>query len=59
MEDALSHISALDREIILALKADGRSVAEVAEELSMTKTAVRVRAYRALRKLRKILMEGL
>jgi RNA polymerase sigma-70 factor, ECF subfamily len=59
LEHALSHISSLDREIILALKADGRSVAEVAEELSMTKTAVRVRAYRALRKLRKILMEEL
>jgi RNA polymerase sigma-70 factor, ECF subfamily len=59
LDHALSQLPALDREIVLALKADGRSVAEVAQELAMTKTGVRVRAHRALKKLRKILMEDL
>jgi RNA polymerase sigma-70 factor, ECF subfamily len=56
---ALSQLSALDREIVLSLKADGKAVAEVARELAMTKTRIRVRAHRALKKLRKILMENL
>jgi RNA polymerase sigma-70 factor, ECF subfamily len=59
LQHALSQLPALDREIVLALKADGRSVAEVAKELSMTKTGIRVRAHRAIRKLRRILMEDL
>ena len=59
LQHALSHLSALDREIVLALKADGQSVAEVAQELAMTKTGIRVRAHRALKKLRRILMEDL
>jgi RNA polymerase sigma-70 factor, ECF subfamily len=59
LRHALSQLSALDREIILALKADGRTVAEVARELSMTKTGIRVRAHRALKKMRKTLMEDL
>lgn len=59
LEQALSRISALDREIILALNVDGKSVEEVAGEFSMTKIAVRVRAYRARKKLCKILMEEL
>jgi RNA polymerase sigma-70 factor (ECF subfamily) len=59
LRHALLQLPALDREIVLALKADGRSVAEVAKELSMTKTGIRVRAHRALKKLRKTLMENL
>jgi RNA polymerase sigma-70 factor (ECF subfamily) len=59
LHHALSRLPALDREIVLALKADGRSVAEVAQELAMTKTGIRVRAHRALKKLRRILMEDL
>ena len=59
LRHALSQLPALDREIVLALKADGRSVAEVAQELAMTKTGIRVRAHRALKKLRRILMEDL
>ena len=59
LQFALSQLPALDREIVLALKADGQSVAEVAKGLSMTKTGIRVRAHRALKKLRKILMEDL
>jgi RNA polymerase sigma-70 factor (ECF subfamily) len=57
LQHALSQLPALDREIVLALKADGQSVAEVAQELAMTKTGIRVRAHRALKKLRRILME--
>jgi RNA polymerase sigma-70 factor (ECF subfamily) len=59
LHHALAQLPALDREIVLALKADGRSVADVAKELSRTKTGIRVRAHRALKKLRKILMEDL
>ena len=59
LRQALSQLPARDREIILALKADGQSVAEVAQGLAMTKTGVRVRAHRALKKLRRILMENL
>jgi RNA polymerase sigma-70 factor (ECF subfamily) len=59
LQHALAQLPALDREIVLALKADGQSVAEVAQELAMTKTGIRVRAHRALKKLRKILMEDL
>jgi RNA polymerase sigma-70 factor (ECF subfamily) len=59
LQHALSQLPALDREIVLALKADGRSVADVAKELSRTRTGIRVRAHRALKKLRKILMEDL
>jgi RNA polymerase sigma-70 factor, ECF subfamily len=59
LQHALSQLPALDREIVLALKADGQSVAEVAQELAMTKTGIRVRAHRALKKLRRILMEDL
>jgi RNA polymerase sigma-70 factor (ECF subfamily) len=59
LHHALSQLPALDREIVLALKADGRSVADVAKELSRTKTGIRVRAHRALKKLRKTLMENL
>jgi RNA polymerase sigma-70 factor (ECF subfamily) len=59
LQHALSQLPALDREIVLALKADGRSVAEVAKDLSMTKTGIRVRVHRALKKLRKTLMEDL
>lgn len=59
LDYALSQISALDREIFLALNVDGRSIAEVAKDLSMTRIAVRVRAHRARKKLRKVLMEEL
>ena len=59
LEFALRRIAPRDRVILLATKVDGRSVAEIARELAMTRTAVRVRAHRALRKLRKILREAL
>lgn len=57
LERALGRISALDREIVLGLSAEGRSVAEIAGELSMTPTTVRVRAHRARKRLARILTE--
>jgi RNA polymerase sigma-70 factor (ECF subfamily) len=57
LEHALGRISPRDREIVLGLSAEGRSVAEMAEELSMTPTTVRVRAHRARKKLVRILTE--
>lgn len=57
LQRALARLSPLDREIVLGLSAEGRSVAEVASELSMTNIAVRVRAHRARRKLVRLLTE--
>ncbi len=57
LERALAVLSPLDREILLALKADGRPVAEVANDLEMTAVAVRVRLYRARLRVKKALLE--
>jgi RNA polymerase sigma-70 factor (ECF subfamily) len=57
LERALSKLAPLDREILLALKADGRPVAEVARDLEMTAVAVRVRLFRARARVRKALVE--
>ena len=54
---ALARISPLDREILLSVKAEGKSVADVAAELGMSAVSVRVRLHRARMKLKKILME--
>jgi RNA polymerase sigma-70 factor, ECF subfamily len=50
---AMSELSALDREIILMLSADGLASHEVATILGLSPTAVRSRASRARTKLRK------
>ncbi len=57
LERALARIPALDREIVLGLSMEGKSVADVAAELAMAPTTVRVRAHRARRKLIRILKE--
>ncbi|MGH9440702.1 MAG: RNA polymerase sigma factor [Thermoanaerobaculia bacterium] len=57
LDRALSRLAPLDREILLALKADGRAVAEVASDLGMTAVAIRVRLFRARAKVKKALME--
>ena len=57
LDRALSVLAPLDREILLALKADGRPVAEVASDLEMTAVAVRVRLYRARLRVKKALLE--
>ena len=57
LSHALARISAEDREILLAVKADGRAVAEVARDLGITAVSARVRLHRARKKLRKILLE--
>ncbi|HET7451612.1 MAG TPA: sigma-70 family RNA polymerase sigma factor [Thermoanaerobaculia bacterium] len=54
---ALARIGAMDREILLSVKAEGRAVAEVAAELGITAVSARVRLHRARMKLKKILME--
>lgn len=58
LDRALAKLAPIDREILLALKADGRPVADVARDLQMTAVAVRVRLFRARTKVRKALMEG-
>jgi RNA polymerase sigma factor (sigma-70 family) len=55
---AMWKLSALDREIILMLSADGLTSHEVATILRMSPTAVRSRAARARIKLRKLLASG-
>lgn len=57
LEAALARLSPVDRGLIIALKAEGRAVAEVARDFSMSETAVRVRTHRARARLRKILTE--
>jgi len=54
---ALARIGALDREILLAVKAEGKPVAEVAAELGITAVSARVRLHRTRMKLKKILLE--
>ncbi len=54
---ALARIGALDREILLAVKAEGRPVAEVATELGISPVSARVRLHRTRMKLKKILRE--
>lgn len=49
---ALSELSALDREIVMMLSADGLGSREVATVLGLSPTAVRSRAHRARQKLR-------
>jgi RNA polymerase sigma factor (sigma-70 family) len=55
---AMSKLSALDREIVLMLSADGLASHEVATILGLSATAVRSRASRARTKLRKLLASG-
>jgi len=54
---ALARIGPLDREILLAVKAEGKPVAEVASELGITAVSARVRLHRTRMKLKKILRE--
>jgi RNA polymerase sigma-70 factor (ECF subfamily) len=57
LDYALAMLAPIDREILLALKADGRPVAEVARDLEMTPVAVRVRLFRARSKVKKLFGE--
>lgn len=56
---ALAKISPLDRGILLSLKSEGLTVEETGRRYSMSPTAVGVRAHRARKKLRKLLMRTL
>ncbi|MEO8190479.1 MAG: RNA polymerase sigma factor [Acidobacteriota bacterium] len=56
---ALSTLSALDREILLAREVEGAGDAEVARRFEMTVTGVRVRMHRARKKLRARFLRGI
>jgi RNA polymerase sigma-70 factor (ECF subfamily) len=57
LEHALDRLKPRDRVLLLLLSADGLTTEEVAEELSLSAVAVRVRAHRARKKLRALLKE--
>ena len=56
---ALAHISPEDRMVLTMVHAEGCPVAEVAENLGWTVANVKVRAFRARKKLRKIIAQAL
>jgi len=57
VREALATLSALDRATLVLADLEGRSMAEVARILSSTEVAVRLRASRARRKLRRLLQD--
>lgn len=56
--DALLELGERDRNIVSKLKLEGYSVNEVADQLSLSVSAVKVAAHRAYSKLKKILSGG-
>jgi RNA polymerase sigma-70 factor (ECF subfamily) len=52
---AMRELSPEDRQVITLLELEGRSVKEICQLMGATSTAVRVRAFRARAKLRKVL----
>jgi RNA polymerase sigma-70 factor (ECF subfamily) len=54
---ALAQLSARDRAIVRLRDSEGMTVAEVAQLVGISEASVRVRAFRAKRKLRRILRE--
>ena len=58
VERLLGHLPGEDRFLLLLLHGEGWSVAEIAERLDWSRTNVKVRAYRARKKLRELLAEG-
>jgi len=54
---ALERISPRDRELLLGVKSEGRTVADVARDLGITAVSARVRLHRARLKLKRILLE--
>lgn len=56
---ALGHISAEDRMVLIMVHIEGCPVAEVAKHLGWTVANVKVRAFRARKKLRKIIGQAL
>ena len=57
VERLLARLSASDRFVLLLLDGEGWSVKEIAERVGWTVTNVKVRAFRARRKLRQVLEE--
>ncbi len=58
IERLLDTLPATDRFLLLLLHGEGWSVAEIAERLGWSRSNVKVRAFRARRKLRRLLEEG-
>lgn len=57
LEQALEQLPKKQRDVLVMTKMEGRSMAEAAEKLGMTETAVKVTAHRAYKKLKLILVE--
>jgi RNA polymerase sigma-70 factor (ECF subfamily) len=55
VRNGLSRLSASDRAVLTLVDLEGRSMAEAAETLGLTRVAVRLRASRARRKLARLL----
>lgn len=58
LEQALDQLPGAQREAVLLIHVDGLSVAEAAARAGVTKSALKVRAYRGYRALRALLAEG-
>jgi len=57
VREAMAQLSPMDRATLVLADLEGRSMAEVARILSSTEVAVRLRASRARRKLRRLLQD--
>ena len=58
VRQALAQLSATDRAVLTLVDLEGRSMAEAAEALGLTRVAIRLRAVRARRKLARVIREG-
>jgi RNA polymerase sigma-70 factor (ECF subfamily) len=59
VERLLARLAPSDRFVLLLLEGEGWSVKEIAERIGWTVANVKVRAFRARRRLRRMLEEGL
>ena len=57
IEKALTKLPARQRQVLLLVKVEGYSMAETAQKLGMTETAVKVTAHRAYKKMKEWLIE--
>jgi RNA polymerase sigma-70 factor (subfamily 1) len=57
LEEAMDRLSADDRELIIAVKIEGRTYAEIGEDLNLSADAVRMRARRAVLALTSLFRE--
>ena len=57
IQQALTRLPEKQRQILLLVKVEGYSMAETAQKLGMTETAVKVSAHRAYKKMKEWLIE--